>query len=221
MAPAIHQVSSERIREELVRILTDGQAAAGVRMLEESGLRREILPEVQWAGHLERSLEMLPGSAEPDFAMAVLLHETPLAQAQAIVERLKFSRAEIHHVLALVENLPKLYRVRSMSVSDTKRFFRIARFEDYLELARIHGTAADEDLEPYHHAVRVYRGWTREDMAPPPVISGDDLIRLGFSPGPAFKEILGRIEDEQLEGRVTDYEQAVQFVLKHYGKQSE
>src|SRR5262245_32842115 len=39
MAPKIHQVSFERIREELTRILTDGQAARGFRMLEESGLR--------------------------------------------------------------------------------------------------------------------------------------------------------------------------------------
>src|SRR3989475_2765448 len=43
MAPKIHQVSSERIREELSRILTEGQAARGLEMLEESGLRKEIL----------------------------------------------------------------------------------------------------------------------------------------------------------------------------------
>src|SRR3989441_8909622 len=43
MAPKIHQVSSERIREESTRILTEGQAARGFRMLEESGLRAQIL----------------------------------------------------------------------------------------------------------------------------------------------------------------------------------
>jgi poly(A) polymerase len=216
MAPAIHQVSSERIREELVRILVEGQAAAGVRMLEDSGLRREILPEVQWTSHLERSLEMVPRDAQPDFAMGVLLHETPLREVQAIVERLKFSRAEIHHVLALVESLPKLYRVRTMSLSETKRFFRIPRFEDYLELARVHGLAAGEDLKDYEYAKHLYRGWTREDMAPTPLISGDDLINLGFAPGPTFKEILTRVEDEQLEGGLTSRDQAVQFVLRHY-----
>src|SRR5262245_9203979 len=134
MAPSIHQVSSERIREELVRILIEGQAAAGIRMLEESGLRREILPEVQWSGHLERSLEMVQRGAQPDFAMAVLLHELPTHQLQGIIERLKFSRAEIHHVLALVENLPNFRKVRAMSLSQIKRFFRVFRFEDHLEL---------------------------------------------------------------------------------------
>src|SRR3989454_3184882 len=56
MAPKIHQVSSERIREELTRILTEGQAARGFRLLDESGLRKEILPELEWTAHIERSL---------------------------------------------------------------------------------------------------------------------------------------------------------------------
>jgi poly(A) polymerase len=218
MAPAIHQVSSERIRDELVRILVEGQAAAGVRMLEESGLRREILPEVQWTSHLERSLQMVPRDAPPDFAMGVLLHETPLRAVQAIAERLKFSRAEIDHVVALVESLPTLYRVRTMSLSETKRFFRVPRFEERLELARVHGVAGGEDLRDYEYAKGLYQGWTQEDMAPTPLISGDDLIALGFSPGPAFKQMLARVEDEQLEGRLTGRDQAIQFVLRHYKK---
>src|SRR5262245_22354200 len=152
MAPTIHQVSSERIRQELVRILTEGQAAVGIRMLQESGLRRELLPEVEWNDHLERSLEMVQQGAQPDFAMAVLLHETPLNQVEGIIERLKFSRAEIHHVLALVANLPNFYKVRKMSLSQTKRFFRLFRFDDHLELARIHGIAAGEDLAEFNHA---------------------------------------------------------------------
>ena len=218
MAPAIHQVSSERIREELIRILTEGQAARGIRMLEESGLRKEILPEVEWSNHVERSLEMLQVGVQPDFATAVLLHETPLRQVQGIIERLKFSRAEIHHVLALVENLPNFYKVRGMSMSTLKRFFRIVRFEDHLELARIHGIAAGENLEDYSYASRRQQEWSEEDIAPRPLISGEDLIVLGFTPGPQFKEILTRIEDEQLEGRLVDHSQALEFVLQNYGE---
>src|SRR5436190_9800989 len=48
MAPKVHQVSSERIREELTRVLTEGQAVRGMQMLHESGLRAEILPELEW-----------------------------------------------------------------------------------------------------------------------------------------------------------------------------
>src|SRR4030095_171030 len=79
MAPLIHQVSNERIREELVRILTEGEAARGVRRLGEAGLRHEILPEVHWSEQLDRALRLLIRGAAADFAMAVLLQETPPA----------------------------------------------------------------------------------------------------------------------------------------------
>src|SRR5947207_5134292 len=74
MAPKIHQVSKERIREELTRILTEGRAAHGMQMLAESGLRQEILPELEWTPHIERSLELLSKGIQPDFSMGVLLH---------------------------------------------------------------------------------------------------------------------------------------------------
>ncbi|MBP9864803.1 MAG: CCA tRNA nucleotidyltransferase [Candidatus Omnitrophica bacterium] len=47
LAPQIHQVSPERIRDELVKIFTRPGAARGFDLLSESGLMREILPEVE------------------------------------------------------------------------------------------------------------------------------------------------------------------------------
>ena len=60
--------------------------------------------------------------------------------------------------------------------------------------------------------VRPDRGNRVADIAPPLLISGDDLIALGMPPGPLFKEILTRVEDEQLEGRLRDREEALNFV---------
>lgn len=46
-APKIHEVSPERVREELVKIFTRSGAARGLVLLSESGLMKEILPEVE------------------------------------------------------------------------------------------------------------------------------------------------------------------------------
>ena len=46
IAPEIGQVSYERIRDELTRILTEGGAARGFELLYAFGLLQEILPEV-------------------------------------------------------------------------------------------------------------------------------------------------------------------------------
>jgi poly(A) polymerase len=217
MAPMIHQVSSERIRDELSRILTEGQAAAGIRMLEESGLRAQVLPELVWTDHMHRSLKFVEAGSQPDFAMAVLLHHTPLAEVQVIVERLKFSRAEMHHVIALVENLPRFSQIRAMSTSNLKRFFRLDRFEDHLTLARIHIMAERGNLEDYLFAQSKRHQWSLDEIWPKPLITGDDLIHLGFQPGPQFKEILTRVEDEQLEDRLKNREEAEEFVKRNFG----
>src|SRR5579884_2174416 len=172
MAPSIHQVSKERIREELVRILTEGDAARGIRMLEESGLRREIIPELQWDEHLDRALRLMRKGSPDDFSVAVLVHEVPVDRVQALLERMKFSRAETHHILALVESFPKFAAVKSMPLRVLKRFFRQPRFEDYLELARIHALAGDGDLEGYDYAQRKFAAWSTDIIAPPPLISG-------------------------------------------------
>ena len=218
MAPRIHQVSSERIREEVCRILTEGRAARGFRLMEESGLRREIFPEVEWTGHIEASLRFLKPGALADFAMAVLLHHTVVSSAATIVERLKFSRAQMHHILALIGNLPQFSRVRQLSVAEIKRFFRLNRFEDHVELARIHLMADGKDLSDVNYVLGRLAAWTDKDIYPEPLITGDDLIAIGFPPGPVFKEILTIVEDAQLEGRLRNRSEALDFVKGRYGR---
>jgi len=217
MAPKIHQVSGERIREELGRILTEGQAALGMRMMDASGLRKEILPELVWNDHIEHSVRFIRTGAQPDFAMGILLHDTPINDVRKIVERLKFSRAEMNHIIALVENLPRFSAIRQMSVSSLKRFFRTSRFEDHLALARIHLITAGSDLSDYDFAHRKQHEWSDDDIRPVPLITGDDLIQMGFAPGPQFKQILTRVEDEQLEGRLQTHSDAIGFITRNYG----
>jgi poly(A) polymerase len=220
MAPQIHQVSIERIQDEIVRILTEGQAATGFQMLHDSGLLREVLPEVQWDSHLARCLTMLERGLASGLAMAVLLHEVAVADVERIMERLKFSRLEINHTVCLVTRIPQFHTVRDMSVASLKRFFRLPRFEDHLELERICTTVSDADLEDYGFVLKKFRGWTSDDIWPAPLITGGDLIAMGIPPGPVYKELLSVVEDEQLEGRLTTKEAAVEFVKNWYGRKS-
>ena len=64
----------------------------------------------------------------------------------------------------------------------------------------------------------MFRGWTPEDIWPTPLITGEDLIAMGIPTGPVYKEILSVVEDEQLEGRLTTRESAIEFVKDRYGR---
>jgi poly(A) polymerase len=46
LAPKIHQVSCERVREELTKMLTEGRARRAFELLDTTGLLREVLPEI-------------------------------------------------------------------------------------------------------------------------------------------------------------------------------
>jgi poly(A) polymerase len=47
MAPEIHQVSRERVRDELTRMLIEGRARRAFELLDEGHLLREVLPEIE------------------------------------------------------------------------------------------------------------------------------------------------------------------------------
>jgi len=220
MAPQIHQVSIERIQGEIVRILTEGQARTGFQMLHDSGLLLEILPEVQWNDHLAQCLGMLERGVPSDLAMAVLLHELQVSDVLRMMERLKFSRLEINHTVCLVARIPQFNTVRDMSISALKKFFRLPRFEDHLEIERICRTVSQANLENYDFALETFRGWTPRDIWPKPLITGEDLIAIEIPTGPVYKEILSAVEDEQLEGRITTREAAIEFVKKRFGLRS-
>src|SRR6185295_3636946 len=194
----------------------EGQARHGVQLLQVSGLLREILPEVEWTDHLMDCLSQLKAGESSAFAMAILLHEIPSDVVESILQRLKFSNADIQHVVSLVRERPRMHALKEMPVGALKKFFRLPEFEDQLELMRICDIASHRDLDDYNFALQKYRGWTPDEIQPIPLVTGEDLIARGFIPGPIFKEILGRVEDEQLEGRLRDRTQALEFVTSNY-----
>ena len=132
------------------------------------------------------------------------------------MKKLKFSRAEINHAVCLVSRIPQFQAVRNMSISELKRLIRLQCLEDHLELERICKTASGSSLENYNYVVERRSGWTPEDISPAPLINGDDLKEMGLAPGPLYKAILTRVEDEQLEGRIRNRAEAISFVKKNY-----
>jgi len=91
LAPKIHQVSRERLREELTKMLTEGHASRAFRLLDETGLLREVLPEISAMKGVEQPpqfhpegdvfvhtmllLDNLPPHPSPTLAWGALLHD--------------------------------------------------------------------------------------------------------------------------------------------------
>jgi poly(A) polymerase len=54
----------------------------------------------------------------------------------------------------------------------------------------------------------------KTEIAPEPLLTGEDLIAMGLQPGKLFKIVLDQLYDAQLEGRIRTRENAVDFVKR-------
>jgi len=90
------------------------------------------------------------------------------------------------------------------------------RFDEHLELHRIDCQASHGDFTCYHFTREKMAALSPAAMRPAPLITGDDLIALGYKPGPRFSEILSAIEDGQLEGRLQTKGQAMDLVTREF-----
>jgi poly(A) polymerase len=249
----IRRVSAERVREEMVRILTEGHPRRGFELLDESGLLVEIMPEIAamkgveqppefhpegdvWV-HTMMMLDALPEQPPATLALGVLLHdvgkpptfriadrirfdghvEAGVKIAEDILKRLKFSNGDIDQVLALVANHMRFARVTEMRESTIKRFLRLPKFDEHLELHRIDCLASSGNLENYEFMKQRFEQSPPEEVRPPRLLTGRDLIAAGYEPGPQFSKMLEAAEDAQLEGRVRTREEALKLIQATFG----
>ena len=138
--------------------------------------------------------------------------------AERICERLRYPRRETEQVVALVANHMRFREVTRMRSSTLKRFMRLPSFDEHLELHRLDCLGSHRHLDNYEFVRRKESELGEEELRPPPLVTGADLIAVGYEPGPQFKEILSEVENAQLEGRITSREQALEYIEERFGK---
>ena len=177
----------------------------------------------------------LPAGSSPTLAWGVLLHDvgkpptfTPPAgpngrirfdrhvevgvkMAEQICRRFRFSNEDTEQILALVTNHMKFKDVPRMKPATLKRFVRVDKFGEHLELHRLDSLASHGKLDNYELVSRFIAETSPEQVRPVRLLTGDDLIALGLKPGPRFKAILYNVEEAQLDGTIHTHEEAVRL----------
>jgi poly(A) polymerase len=225
---AFHLLDQTRLLRE---ILPEISALQGVEQ------PPQFHPEGDVFAHTLLLLDHLPNPCPPTLAWGALLHdvgkpatfrvatdrirfdghvEVGVKMAEGICSRLRFSKHDATRVLALVENHMRFGQVSRMKESTLKRFLRLPGFEEHLALHRADSLASHGNLSTYEFLWKRLTEATPETIRPRPLITGDDLLAAGYPPGPQFREILGAVEDAQLEGEVSSREAALQFVARKF-----
>ncbi|MFI5304007.1 MAG: CCA tRNA nucleotidyltransferase [Nitrospiria bacterium] len=222
MAESIRNVSWERIRDELGKIITGPDPVRGLNLLEESGILKVILPELiplNESSLLHKTIACFNHIKGPslELAFAILLHRIEDSHLiNSICDRLKLSRAQSDKVKSMIGDLPKFTENRNKGEAQSKRFVRQSYFEDLLELYRVDSLASGETLMEWEYWVQKLQSFKPEDLFPPVLLSGNDLIKMGYHPGPLFKKMLYNLEDLQLEGKIKTLEEAKEQIIKGF-----
>ena len=143
--------------------------------------------------------------------------EAGIQLAHGILGRLRFSREDQDQVEALVANHMRFKDAPRMKESTLKRFLRLPRFAEHLELHRLDCLASHRHMENYDFVRRKLDELPAEQLKPPALLSGRDLIAEGYTPGPQFSKMLRALEDAQLEGRIHSREEALELVTELFG----
>jgi poly(A) polymerase len=188
------------------------------------------------------TLMMLDGLRQPSFTLAwgVLLHDVGkpptfspprhpgdrirfndhaavgARMAAGICARMRFSGSDTERVVALVENHLRFIDVPRMKPSTLKRFLRLDGFDEHLELHRLDCLSSHRKLETYDSLRDLVERLGPEEIKPAPLLSGHDLIALGYQPGPVFQKMLRDVEDAHLEGILHTNAEARAWILAHF-----
>jgi poly(A) polymerase len=199
----------------------------------------EFHPEGDVFTHTALCLDHLPPGPPPELALGLLLHDVakPPTFERApdrirfhghdalgaemtlrICRRLRLPSAVGEQAAQLVRRHMQFKDLPHMRTATLKRFLLREDFEQHLELHRcdILGSLGQPALVAWCRAKREELRREGQIELPAPLLSGHDLIALGLSPGPVFREILDSVQTEQLEGRLCSSEEAMEFVRKNW-----
>jgi poly(A) polymerase len=195
-------------------------------------------PEGDVFRHTRLMLSLLPSEVSVPLVFSVLLHDIGkpatasvdetgrirfsghdklgATMTESVMQRLRFSRAEIEATVEAVDQHMVFKDVPNMRVSRLKRFMARPHFADELELHRVDCLGSHGMLDNYEFLKAKAAEFENEPIIPPPLVRGDDLIAMGMKPGPRFGEILEAVQTRQLEGTLREREEALRWVKAEY-----
>ena len=135
-----------------------------------------------------------------------------------IAERLRFSAEMRDCVEHAVRNHMRFAFVREMRTAKLRRLLAEKNFDLELELHYLDCFCSNKLMGSYEF-LKSLQSRVEFQALPDPLIGGDDLITLGYTPGPEFKTILKSVMDAQLESKIVSKADALQLVLEKYPQQ--
>jgi poly(A) polymerase len=216
MAGEITVVSPERIADEIRHMLVDPARAEAVRLMLDCRLAAAVLPEIvpddQFQHQrLEEALDRIERLDRPGFPLALaglLCRLVDPAAARRVCRRWRLSNRETARVVWLVAHHAALEGARSIRFSALQPILVAEGIGDLLALCDAASPGSSDDAA----YCRTVLQRPREQLDPPLLLGGDDLLTHGVPSGPQYRTLLARVRDAQLDGEIHTKAEALALV---------
>lgn len=218
-------VSPERIAQEMRAMLGKPGQTEAARLLATTRLLDAILPEIvpefgmpssdAWQHTLSVFAEFERAQAFGGFALglASLLHTTERELVFTVAQRWRLANAERDDAAWLVAHQADLLEAATKPWSEIQPLLADSRAPQLVDLVeaelRVEGAALD-DLE----FCRAKLALPRAELDPPPLVTGNDLIRAGLKPGKAFAGLIAQLRAAQLDGKIQTTAEGIELAKR-------
>lgn len=235
-AQTIQQVSPERIRAELIRLLTPPDLDKAAGLLERSGLFQYIFPD--WTCPLPdivtRGLRLIRPQAERVEVWATICrlfevlgwpalqseerpdapHRRCRSKAENLLRFYTFPCEELNPILSALEIQHRIQQTDPFKTLAARRLMSEKWFPLAWEVFQVVEQVAPEKKEKrLNQWSQAWQEFKKHPEWEQPLILGRDIIKSGMRPGPRVGEILDQIRDLQLLGELNSRQEAMDYAL--------
>lgn len=234
MRHLVTTVSAERIAAELRAMVTRPGARRALALLDDTGLAREILPEVAPAeepGNAQRraadrwaaAATIIEALDEPELgtALAALFEGSGTEPLRAAASRLRLSNRDVNLASWLLEAVTAVGHgdADALAQRPWSQVQPWLAHDDAFLLADLLRARADGGRGTAEAAAWVTTQLARppHELNPPPLLTGRDLLAAGVPEGKTVGAMLAALRARQLDGAITSREAAIEWVRKDLG----
>ena len=205
---------------ELERLLTSPWPGRGWNYLVDLGLVHHLIagwsPTPEEAVRIRERLAVLrEGEKSPEISLAAVFLDREPLQVEEFCRQLRLSNRLTESTVWILRSFPRLMDEASLELADLKTLMAATDWPCLLKFFTIHIAAVRRDALPTLERLRKRLSAIRpEDVAPPPLLSGDELSAIGMTPGPRFGEILKMVYRAQLNLEITTRQEAITRALE-------
>ncbi len=203
----LNKVSGQRLRNELDLIFTEAAPERALARLQQLGVLEKIQTSLQADNWLEQKFHHLREAYTPTpmLYLGVLAYRLRTSEARTLAKRLKLSRGETEILVQMVTLRLLERQLNNANLAPSRVAELLERFDD---AALAVFAIASDSLQASSYVDRYREEWRAVQTE----LTGNDLKALGLPPGPRYKEILGSLRAQRLDGQIATREDEENFV---------